>query len=59
MKKSLKWTAIVLAVLFLLVLAAGIYRFNFTDDDIYLQLPDGSVITWEEYERLEQAGQYD
>lgn len=29
-----------------LVLAAGIYRFNFTDDDIYITLDDGHVISY-------------
>lgn len=29
-----------------LVLAAGVYRFNFTDDDIYITLDDGHVISY-------------
>ncbi len=29
-----------------LVLAAGIYRFNFTDDDVYITLDDGHVISY-------------
>lgn len=59
MKKRLFWIAGFLLAVFMLVLGAGIYRFNFTDDDIYVKMPDGSVISWDEYEQREQKKQHD
>ena len=39
-----------IVVVVLLVLLAGIYKFNFTNDDIYVQQEDGSVIKYDELE---------
>lgn len=42
--KLFKYVVLPLLVLFVLIAAAGIYRFNFTSDDIYLVTQDGSVV---------------
>lgn len=49
--RLLKWLAVIVLSASLLMLAAGIYRFNFTNDDVYIQLPDGSVTSLDEYEK--------
>jgi len=35
---------IALGLIIIVVVVAGIYRFNFTNDDMYIQLPSGEVI---------------
>ena len=57
--KILKWLLLIALGFFLLVVAAGIYRFNFTDDDIYVQMPDGSVLPWAQYEQQEKQISHD
>jgi len=42
-----------IVVVVLLVLLAGIYKFNFTNDDIYVQQEDGSVIQYDVLEKNE------
>lgn len=37
-------------IVVVIVLAAGIYRFNFTNGDIYVQQEDGSVLHWDDSE---------
>ncbi|MGB1579882.1 MAG: hypothetical protein ACPHER_00065 [Nevskiales bacterium] len=49
--RLLKAILLVLVCACLAILAAGIYRFNFTDDDIYIQQPDGSVIPAKQFEQ--------
>ena len=48
--RCLKLLGITLGLGVLFVLLLGIYRFNFTSDDIYLQQPDGSVVPYEAHE---------
>mgnify|MGYP000250563296 CR=1 FL=1 len=38
----------------LLVAVAGFIKFNILQDDIYVELPDGTVVPYDEYEILEQ-----
>jgi len=33
-----------ITILFLLVILAGIYKFNFTDDDMYVKNANGEVV---------------
>jgi len=40
-----------IVVVVLLVLLAGIYKFNFTNDDIYIQQEDGSVVKYNDLEK--------
>lgn len=40
----------------LAVVAAGIYRFNFTQDDLYYRTPSGEVVTLDEWEARQAAG---
>lgn len=46
--KWLKIAIITIVSLILLVAAAGIYRFNFTNDDMYIETDDGRVIPFNE-----------
>ncbi|MEC4724194.1 hypothetical protein HWQ46_01340 [Shewanella sp. D64] len=46
--KAFKIIAISVSVLFAWVLLAGIYRFNFTHDDIYIEMGDGRVLRHDE-----------
>ncbi|MDC8802069.1 hypothetical protein PRZ61_01225 [Halomonas pacifica] len=54
-----RWFVLILALLAvagLLVVAAGIYRFNFTQDDLYYRTPSGEVVSLEEWEARQAAG---
>ena len=42
-----------LAALFLIVMLAGIYKFNFTNDDIYVENKEGEFIQYDEYVKEE------
>ncbi|MDR5865199.1 hypothetical protein [Halomonas koreensis] len=47
----------ILAVSGVLVTAAGIYRFNFTDDDLYYRTADGEVVPLGEWQARQAAGE--
>ncbi|MBU1046591.1 hypothetical protein KKH36_02315 [Patescibacteria group bacterium] len=53
MKKILKRIIIGIITIIVLIALAGIYKFNFTDDDIYVQQEDGSVVKYNEIENNE------
>ena len=38
-----------LVALFLIVMLVGIYKFNFTNDDIYVENEQGKLIKYDEY----------
>ncbi len=42
--KILKTIGIILIIAFLLVVVAGIYKFNFTNDDIYVENDKGGFV---------------
>lgn len=44
MKNVLK----IVGIIILLIALAGIYKFNFTNDDIYVQQPGGEVVKYDE-----------
>jgi len=46
--KIIKRIIIGIIIVILLVALAGIYKFNFTNDDIYIQQENGSVIKYDE-----------
>lgn len=51
MKKTKKWlffTALTVVSLLILVTLAGVYRFNFTNDDIYIESENGQVLAYNE-----------
>jgi hypothetical protein len=43
----MKKLVIVIFALFLLVLLAGVYKFNFTDSDIFVKNSKGEWVNWE------------
>lgn len=48
MKKIAFWIIGVILVSFLVVIGAGIYKFNFTNDDIYVETSTGKVMQYDE-----------
>ncbi len=46
--KIIKRIIIGIIIVILLVILAGVYKFNFTNDDIHIQQEDGSVIKYDE-----------
>ena len=51
MKKIFKILVIILLFLFLLVVLAGIYKFNILQDDIYVENEDGEFVKWNDLEK--------
>lgn len=48
MKKALYWAVRVIIGVVIIVAVAGVYRFNFTNDDIYVQTSTGKVLQYDE-----------
>jgi len=48
--KIIKRILLGVVIIIMLIALVGIYRFNFTNDDIYVQQQDGSVIKYDELE---------
>jgi len=46
----LKKLLFIIVMLMIVILLAGIYRFNFTNDDIYVQTDQGKVLPIDEVE---------
>jgi len=46
MNKWIKWFIISITIICILVLLAGIYKFNFTNDDIYVETGTWEVIKY-------------
>jgi hypothetical protein len=46
----LKKILFIVLTLMIVILLAGIYRFNFTNDDIYVQMGQGKVLPIDEVE---------
>ncbi len=43
----------ILIAIFILIALAGIYKFNFTNDDIYIQTDEGKVLPYDVYKQQE------
>lgn len=46
MKKTFVIIAISILIVFLIILVAGIYKFNFTNDDIYSENDNGEIVPY-------------
>ncbi|WP_394392781.1 hypothetical protein [Shewanella woodyi] len=53
MMKVLKVVAFSISIVFACVILAGVYRFNLADDDIYIEMSDGTVLPYDEAVILE------
>ena len=51
--KYIAYVVKVFVVIVIIIAIAGIYKFNFTNDDIYVDLGDGRVLPWDEYESMQ------
>ena len=49
-KRILVYLLLFVLALFMLVIVAGIYKFNFTDDDIYVDM-NGTVVPYDTYKK--------
>ncbi len=55
--KTFKIIIIAVIVIFLIVVIAGIYKFNFTDDDIYVENEKGEVVKYDDLEIMVDSPQ--
>lgn len=55
MKTIIKSISIIILLIILMIIFAGIYKFNFTNDDIYVQGHNWNLYTIEEYEKIEKS----
>jgi hypothetical protein len=53
MKKTGLFFIGTLGLIAILIAAAGVYKFNFTNDDIYIEQKDGTVVPYESLDDTE------